>query len=62
MAFATMYQLDFFILKIKLWKLLIKLIRLVYWYIIESNFQQHGHLLNIPDIDNVSKLNFQLCW
>jgi len=61
MTFAIMFQLDFKILKIKLWKLPIKLIRLLYWYIVESIFQLHGHLQNIPDINNVSKLNFQLC-
>jgi hypothetical protein len=58
MKFATMFQLFFLNFKIKLWKLPIKLIRLLYWYIVESIFQLHGHLLNIPSIDNVSKLNF----
>jgi hypothetical protein len=62
MTFATIFQLDFFNLKIKLWKLPIKLIRLLYWYIVESIFQLHNHLLNILGINNVSKLNFQLCW
>jgi hypothetical protein len=58
MTFATMFQLDFLNFKINLWQLPIKLIRLLYWYIIETIFQLHGHLLNIFDIDNVSKLNF----
>jgi len=62
MTFTTMFQLDFFNLKIKLWQLPIKLIRLLYWYIVESIVQLHDHLPNIPDIENVSKLNFQLCW
>jgi hypothetical protein len=47
--------------EIELWQLLIKLIHLQYWYIIESIFQLCGHLSNIPNINNVSKLNFQLC-
>jgi hypothetical protein len=62
MTFGTLFELDFFNFKIKLWQLSIKLIRLLYWYIVESIFQLHGHLLNIPNINNVSKLNFQLCW
>jgi hypothetical protein len=62
MTFATMFQLDFLSFKIKLWQLLIQLICLLYWYIVESIFQLHGHLPNIPSIANVSKLNFQLCW
>jgi len=61
MTFATMSQIDFLNFKIKLWQLSIKLIRLLYWYIIKNIFQLHGHLPNIPSIDNVSKLNFQLC-
>jgi hypothetical protein len=61
MTFATMFQLDFFNFKIKLWKLPIKLIHLLCLYIIESIFQLCGHLPNIPGINNVSKLNFQLC-
>jgi hypothetical protein len=61
MTFATMFQLDFFNFKIKLWQLPIKFIHLLYWYIVESIFQQCGHLPNILGINNVSKLNFQLC-
>jgi hypothetical protein len=61
MTFATIFQLDFLDFKIKLWKFPIKLIHLLCWYIIENIFQMHGHLPNIPNIDNVSKLNFQLC-
>ncbi len=56
MTFATMYQLDFFNFKIKLWQSPIKFIHLLYWYIVESIFQLHGHLPNIHGIDNVSKL------
>jgi hypothetical protein len=62
MTFTTMFQLDFFNFKIKLWQLTIKLIRILYRYIVENTFQVHGHLPNILSIDNVSKLNFQLCW
>jgi hypothetical protein len=51
----------FLIFKIELWQLPIKLICLLYWYIIESIFQLCRHLPNIPSINNVSKLNFQLC-
>ncbi len=58
MTFATMFQLDFFNLKIKLWRLPIKLIRLLYWYIVESIFQLHSHLPDILGINYVSKLNF----
>jgi hypothetical protein len=61
MTFVTMFQLDFFNFKIKLWQLPIKLICLLYWYIVESIFQLLGHLLNILEINNVSKLNLQLC-
>jgi hypothetical protein len=53
-----MFQLEFLSFKIK-WQLPIKLIHLLYQYIVESIFQLHGHLLNIPGVDNVSKLNFQ---
>jgi hypothetical protein len=60
MTFATMFQLLFFNFKIKLWQLPIKFIHLLYWYIVENIFQLHGHVPNILDIDNVSKLNFQL--
>jgi len=38
MTFAIMFQLGFLNFKIKLWKLPIKFIRLVYWYIVESIF------------------------
>jgi hypothetical protein len=62
MTFATMFQLDFLNLKIKLWQLPIMLICLLYWYIVESIFQLCGDLLNIPGINNVSKLNSQPCW
>jgi len=62
MTFATMFQLGFFNYKIKLWQLPIKLIPLLYWYIVEKKIQLGGHLPNIPSINNVSKLNFQLCW
>jgi hypothetical protein len=62
MTFATMFQLDFLIFKIELWKLPIKSICLLYWHIVESIFQLCGHLPNIFGINNVSKLNFQLCW
>jgi hypothetical protein len=62
MTFAIMFQLDFLNFKIKLWKLPIKLIHLLYWYIVESIFQLGDHLPNILDINNVSKMNFQLCW
>jgi hypothetical protein len=58
MTLTTMFQLDFLNFKIKLWKLPIKLICLLYWYIVERIFQLHGHLPNIPNIDNVSKFNF----
>jgi hypothetical protein len=51
-------SIGFFNFLIKLWQLPIKLICLLYWYIVESIFQLHGHLLNIPGIDNVSKLNY----
>jgi hypothetical protein len=51
----------FFLIK-KLWQLPIKLTLLPYWYIVEGIFQLGGHLPNIPNINNVSKLNFQLCW
>jgi hypothetical protein len=56
-----MFQLGIFNFKIKLWHLLIKLtqLSLLYWYIVENIFQLGGHLLNIPNINNVSKLNFQ---
>jgi hypothetical protein len=56
-----MFQQGFFNFKIKLWKLSIKFTCLLYWYIVESIFQLGGHLLNIPNINNVSKLNAQLC-
>jgi len=46
-------SIRFFNLKIKLWQLSIKFIHLLYWYIVESIFQLHGHLPNIPGIDNV---------
>jgi len=65
--FSTTWHLQlcfnyiFLILKIELWQLPIKLICLLYWYIIESIFQLCRHLPNIPSINNVSKLNFQLC-
>jgi len=52
----------FFLFWIKLWQLPIMLFRLLYCYIVESIFQPHGHLLNYHGINNVSKLNFQLCW
>jgi hypothetical protein len=57
-----MFQLRFFNFKIKLLQLPIKSTCLLYWYIIESIFELSGHLLNIPDINNVSKLNVELCW
>jgi hypothetical protein len=50
MTFAIVFQLDFLNFKIKLWKLPIKLIHFLYWYIVESNFQMGGHLPNIPSI------------
>jgi hypothetical protein len=62
MTFATMFQLDLNFLKIELWQLPMKLICLLYWYIVENIFQLCGHLPNILSINNVSKLNFQLCW
>jgi hypothetical protein len=61
MTFANVLQLDFLNFKIGLWQLPIKLIHLLYWYIVEKCFQLYAHLPNIPDINNVSKLNFQLC-
>jgi hypothetical protein len=57
-----MFQLGFFDFKIKLWQLPTKSTCLLYQYIVESIFELGGHLLNIPDINNVSKLNVQLCW
>jgi hypothetical protein len=42
MTFATMFQLDYFIFKIKLWKLPIKLFNLLYWYTVECIFQLCG--------------------
>jgi hypothetical protein len=48
MTFAIMFKLDFFNFKIKLWQLLIKLIHLLYWYIVESIFQLHGHYRIFP--------------
>jgi hypothetical protein len=62
MTFATMFQLILQKNSIKLWQSPIKLICLLYLYIVESIFQLHSYLPNIPDIDDVSKLNFQLCW
>jgi len=62
MTFAIVFQLNFLNFKIKLWQLPIKFIRLLYLYIVESIFQLCGHLPNIPSINNVFKLNFQLCW
>jgi hypothetical protein len=62
MTFATVFQLDFKKFKIKLLQLPIKFIFLLYWYIVESIFQLHGHLPNIASIKNVSKLNLQLYW
>jgi len=64
MIFVTMFQLGFFNFKINLQQLPIKLIQLslLNWYILESIFQLGGHLGNILSINNVSKLNFQLCW
>jgi len=44
-----------------LWQLSIKLSHPLYCYIVESIFQLGGHLTNIPNINNVSKLNVQLC-
>jgi len=38
MTFATMFELYIFNFKIKLWQLPIKLIHLLYWYIIENIF------------------------
>jgi hypothetical protein len=38
MTFAIVFQLDFFNFKIKLWQLPIKLIRLLYWYIVKAFF------------------------
>jgi hypothetical protein len=58
MTFATMFQLDFLNFKIEVWRLLIKFICLLYWYIVENIFQLCGHLPNILGINNVSKLNF----
>jgi hypothetical protein len=52
----------FFNFKLKLWQLPIKLTCLLYWYIVENIFQLGGHLPNISSINNVSKLNTQLCW
>jgi len=51
----------FFNFKIKRWQLSIKSTCLVYWYIVKIIFQWDGHLPNIPGINNVSKLNTQLC-
>jgi hypothetical protein len=55
-------SIEFNFKKIQLWKLLIKLTCLLYWYIVESIFQLGCHLTNILDIKNVSKFKFQLCW
>jgi hypothetical protein len=62
MTFATMFQLDFFNLKIKLGQLPIKSTCLLCWYIVESIFELGVHLPNIPNINNVVELNAQLCW
>jgi hypothetical protein len=51
----------FFKKLMELWQLPFKFICLLYWYIVEIIFQLCGHLPNIPGINNVSKLNFQLC-
>ncbi len=45
-----------------LWQLSIKLNHPLYSFIVESIFQLGVHLPNIPSINNVSKLNAQLCW
>ncbi len=62
MTFATMFQLGFFKFKNRIMELPIKSTCLLYWYIVESIFQLGGHLPNILGINNVSKLNAQLCW
>jgi hypothetical protein len=56
------FNWDFKFFQIKYWNLPIKSTYLLYWYIVEIIFQLGGHLLNIPSINNVSKLNAQLCW
>jgi hypothetical protein len=40
----------------------VKVFQLLYWYIVQNIFQFGGQLPNIPNINNVSKLNTQLCW